>query len=423
MELSRRKLLWLGGAAVSVAALPLIFRSRRPPSSRLVHDPEGLLDLPPGFRYQILDRAGTPMSDGYRVPSLPDGMGCFERGDQLVLMRNHEVTRHIGHGAYSAGNAPKEAYDPTCFGGVTRLVVDSNRLERTSSNLVLTGTLKTCAGGRCPWGWLACEEIFEDRHGYVFLCRTEHERVAEPERIAGYGRFAHEAVGFDPETHVAYLTEDRADSCLYRFVPTRKDRPFEGKLQALVIDGQPGIETAIRLSPGARHSVSWVDVPEPDPKEDTARFGARERGAAAFRRGEGGFFTGSTFHFVTTLGGKKDRGQVFALRVGRGGAADELVLLAESADPNVLDCPDNVTVSPNGHVYMAEDGTDGNFIRGLTPDGYVYDVAFNRAGPGEMSGLCFAPDGNTLFASLFLEGITLAIRGPFSTLGKGRVRS
>lgn len=421
MPLSRRQLLMLGGAAASVAALPLIFRSRRPKASRLVRDPAGLLDLPPGFSYRVLDSAGEPMSDGYRVPNLPDGMGCFaaEPG-RLVLLRNHEVTRHFGHGAYAAGTAPAEAWDKTALGGVTRLVLDAKTLARVSSNLVLTGTLKTCAGGVCPWGWLACEETTEAGHGYVFLCRTEAAKLAPPERLVGYGRFTHEAVAFDPDTFVAYMTEDRADGCLYRFVPDDKASPFTGKLSALALPGRPRLETALDLAPGQRLPVEWVDAGEADPKEDTLRSQAQERGAALFRRGEGAFFHDGAAYFVTTLGGRKDRGQIFRLVVGKAGKPDELELLAEARDTAVLDCPDNLTVAPWGHVYLAEDGSDGNFVRGLGPEGYVYDVAFNAAGPGELSGLCFSPDGSTLFLNMFLEGKTLAVQGPFATLGRGK---
>ena len=72
-------------------------------------------------------------------------------------------------------------------------------------------------------------------HGFVFLTKTDAERIQPPQRIDAYGRCYHEAVAIDPETYVAYLTEDRDDSCLYRMVPDSMDTPFEGKLQALKI--------------------------------------------------------------------------------------------------------------------------------------------------------------------------------------------
>jgi secreted PhoX family phosphatase len=40
-------------------------------------DPQGILDLPEGFSYRVLQRGGEMMTDGYRVPGRPDAMACF----------------------------------------------------------------------------------------------------------------------------------------------------------------------------------------------------------------------------------------------------------------------------------------------------------------------------------------------------------
>ena len=58
----------------------------------LVPDPEGLLDLPPGFSYRVISIFGDPMDDGGTVPDAADGMGCFDLGNgKLALVRNHEL--------------------------------------------------------------------------------------------------------------------------------------------------------------------------------------------------------------------------------------------------------------------------------------------------------------------------------------------
>ena len=41
-------------------------------------DPRGILDLPPGFQYRVVSRAGDLMSDGLRVPAAHDGMAAFD---------------------------------------------------------------------------------------------------------------------------------------------------------------------------------------------------------------------------------------------------------------------------------------------------------------------------------------------------------
>jgi secreted PhoX family phosphatase len=410
----RRTLLAAGGAAAILPLALLFKRTARPAAaaSVLARDPARILDLPPGFRYRVLDRPLSPMSDGLRTPGLPDGMGCFTGpGQTWVLMRNHEVDRTA---ALGAGAPAKHAYDARAYGGVTRLVVDRASLELVSSNLVLTGTLRNCSGGVSPFGWLTCEESMEPGHGYVFRCRTEAQRVSPPERIPAYGRFNHEAACVDPETLVAYLTEDRADGCLYRSVPHDKAKPFEGKLQALRVKGSPGFDTAVNLPPGKELAVDWVDVPDPDPKDDTLRHSARAKGAAIVRRGEGIVFYHDRLFVAATTGGRNGTGQILKLSLRASG--DTLSTAAESPNDDVLEHPDNLALAPWGDLYMAEDGLGSQYVRGLSPRGVVFDVARNAAGYGEVAGICFSPDGKVLFLNLQREGYTLAVTGPFERL-------
>ena len=61
-------------------------------NGRLVADPDGILDLPPGFGYRIISRWGDEMDDGLLVPGLHDGMAAFDGGGgRVVLVRNHEI--------------------------------------------------------------------------------------------------------------------------------------------------------------------------------------------------------------------------------------------------------------------------------------------------------------------------------------------
>ncbi|NED03826.1 DUF839 domain-containing protein, partial [Streptomyces sp. SID6648] len=58
----------------------------------LVPDPDGLLDLPKGFRYRVLSREGDELRSGEgKVPSNHDGMSAFPgRHGRTHLVRNHE---------------------------------------------------------------------------------------------------------------------------------------------------------------------------------------------------------------------------------------------------------------------------------------------------------------------------------------------
>src|SRR6188768_925988 len=58
----------------------------------LAPDPNKLLDLPKGFKYNLISIQGALMDDGFRVPGLCDGMAAFPGPDGLtVLVRNHEM--------------------------------------------------------------------------------------------------------------------------------------------------------------------------------------------------------------------------------------------------------------------------------------------------------------------------------------------
>ena len=378
----------------------------------LVPDRAGVLDLPPGFSYRVLQRQGDPLSDGYRTPGLPDAMGCFAGADgSIILMRNHELSPgHFGWAAYSdPQGAPHEAYDREAPGGVTRLVIDPETLAVRSSNLVLTGTSRNCAGGLSPWGWLSCEEVTDPNHGYVFLCRSDAERVAPARALRSYGRFRHEAASVDPATLIAYLTEDQTDSCFYRFKPNSRDAPFAGRLQALRVKGQPMFSTAM-LMPGTRLPIDWVDIGEPDPADDTVRYQAQRAGAAIISRGEGLWLGPDTAYFCATSGGPIGHGQIFRLTLGESPMLD---VIAASTDPEQLDYPDNLCVSPHGQLFVAEDSADGNFLRKVSLDGEVLPFARNAQSGSEFAGPCFSPDGRTLFVNMQEDQQTVAIRGPF----------
>jgi secreted PhoX family phosphatase len=259
----------------------------------------------------------------------------------------------------------------------------------------------------------------EQGHGYVFRCRTDAERVATPERIVGYGRFRHESAGIDPRTFTAYLSEDQVDGCFYRYRPSELHRPHtSGKLQALRVSGMPRFDTSRDLDHGTRLKVEWIDVPNPDPKDDSVRHQAAAAGAARFCRGEGVFVSDGVVYLCCTSGGRQGLGQVFKLRLGEQDAPDQLELFAESPGPSVLDMPDNIYLAPWGDLLVAEDGSGEQFVRGITPEGRVYDLARNAASGGEFAGICCSPTGHALFVNMQQEGYTLAITGPLDSLSR-----
>jgi secreted PhoX family phosphatase len=92
-------------------------------------------------------------------------------------------------------------------------------------------------------------------------------------------------------------------------------------------------------------------------------------------------------------------------------------MLYETHNRAILDAPDNVAVSPRGGVLVCEDGYPRNHLRGLTPDGQIFDFAENLldGGGSEFAGPAYAPDGKWLLVAIQRPGITLAITGPWGS--------
>jgi uncharacterized protein len=376
-----------------------------------------ILQLPPGFNYTAFSITGQTMTDGNPVPGGHDGMAAFPGPNRTtILVRNHELNP-----TSSGGVNVSKLYD-TRAGGTTTLVVGSNRrvVKHWGS---LGGTIRNCAGGPTPWGsWITCEEntslpngtsIFK-KHGYNFeVPATSDIAVADPIPLVAMGRFNHEAVAVEPETGYVYQTEDRGDSCIYRFRPnTRGNLRSGGVLEALVIQGMPAVNTGTNFLQykGRALPVSWVTITDVDPAADTLRLEAHSKGAAKFVRGEGAWYGNGLVYFVATSGGNIGEGQVFAYDPSN----DTLTLVVESTNSAALDNPDNITVAPFGDLILCEDGDEDSYVVGVNQAGELYQFAKNNINTSEYAGACFSPDGGTLFVSLQSPGITLAIWGPWN---------
>lgn len=395
----------------------------------------GDLALPRGFRYEIISRAGEPMSDGNPTPTYFDAMGAY-RGPRgtTVLIRNHENRKSTGRvDEVDVVVPPEFRYDelPQFNAGNTKLVVGGNR-RVVEDYAVLGGTSTNCAGGVMPWNsWIACEEVFQDGaepHGYNFEIAADATGPVEAVPIKAAGRFVHEAVAW--MDGMLYETEDRRDnSCFYRYVPDQRiTGPGQlarstGKLQALVIKGEPNRNTDKGFPVGEPFEVEWVDIDDPDPPTDTIRFQAAAKGAALFDREEGAWTGNGKVYFDCTSGGDADSGQIWEFDPRR----QTLTLIYESPGQDELESPDNIVVAPRtGDIFICEDGGDPQYIRGVTQQGEIYDFARTITDGSEFCGACFSPNGNTLFvnqqggSAASEPGRTYAIWGPFPRRKAGR---
>ena len=485
MSIERRALLksgaagaLLGGPFAGFAAMPAHARTspkRSPRSAALVpikdeRDGKVRLFLPKGFHYRSFHDTGSPvvLDDGTKLPGRHDGMGAFRGEDHtVVLVRNHEVNNPVG--AFGPGTP----YDASAGGGTTTIRVTKHG-EVLEAYTSLNGTMMNCSGGVMPWGsWITCEETvngpdvgpdftgasntsLEKPHGYIFEVPADGQSNREP--ITRAGRFAHEAVSFDPVGGSLYLTEDNFGfaSGFYRYTP--KTNPMtagsldnDGRLEMLAIKGEPNKHLEGAQEQGVTYEVEWVEIEEPDflfdyTPGDTAPTTndeaivfvgdqGRAKGAAYFSRLEGQVYEDGVVYFTSTEGGGAPEGGTsnpggygngFGQVWGYDTRNQTLTCVYQSPDKETLDFPDNVTASPRGTLVLCEDSSGDNYLRGLSTDGRLWDIALNRLTGDdgtprygdEFAGSTFSPDGKTLFVNIQAsKGLTFAIWGPWASIG------
>ena len=406
---------------------------------------ETYLALPKGFEYNVIGKVKSTMADGRPTPPSHDGMATFKVRNELRVIRNHEV---VGGKLPRAGSAMGTAnhYDETAPGGTVTLVIDPLTRTVVRDFVSLSGTLINCCGGPTPWGsWVSCEETtlgptvrtnaagvksggYPKPHGYCFEVPASANTNLPAVPLKDMGRFVHEAIAVDRRTGIVYLTEDYGSAGFYRFLPKRNKRlAAGGTLQMLAVTDKPKYDTRTGQKQGTRFQAGWVTIDRPDPAEaDVDELAVykqgKAKGAATFNRLEGCCADEKgNIYFTSTSGGDNKGGQVW-LYEPQNRDGGRLTLVFESPDREILDMPDNICVRPGtGQLFICEDsnyvglgGSAENFIRILTPDGRMADLARN-ATPGfektEFAGTTFSKDGKTLFVNLQAVGATFAIWG------------
>ncbi|WP_432156305.1 MULTISPECIES: alkaline phosphatase PhoX [unclassified Streptomyces] len=427
--------------AGTAAALPLGHRGYGP----LVPDPDGLLDLPEGFRYRVLSREGEPLRSAEGpVPSHPDGMTALPgtRG-RVHLVRNHENRVTAAHPVPLAAGL---TYDPAGKGGCTALTLDGRGdLTVLDERVAIAGTAVNCAGGPTPWGtWLTCEET-EDRagtngytkdHGFVFEVDPACPRRTGAVPLTAMGRFQHEAVAIDPHRGVVYETEDAFDrpfGLFYRFLP---ERPLGGtgslraggRLQAMRVPGVPDL-SSVQEAGAVFDGVEWTDVPDPSATGTPTRFqDYGPRGITHAQKLEGCYWGGRCVYFVSSYargseGSAADHhGQIWRYDPARRRLTLVIVFGPDTDVRLPGEAPDNICLAPGGGLMVCEDGAGAQHVFGVTRGGEVYPVARNGQNTGtprepawgEFAGVTFSPDGTTMFVNCYDPGTTFAVTGPWA---------
>ena len=433
--MKRRKFLKISGifsvSAFSGSLQAILHNSKAALNrSSLLKDSNSVLDIHKSLSYEIISRKGDLMSDGNLVPGAADGMSAFSvDSNHTVLIRNHELGRSSGRLLGPFKNPSKKVislgknhYDPTAFGGTTNIVINDSTNRVVKEYLSLSGTMTNCAGGVTPWGtWLTCEENISKKqknkvsHGYVFEVDPKKDFLQKPIPLKKMGRFLHEAVAFDKYGN-AYLTEDRSDGLLYKFVPKNKKSLSDGKLYALKIsekDSRNWKKRDILLN--QKFKIEWIKLEDVDPESDTLREEGTKKGATIFARGEGITYDGESIFIACTSGGSLKKGQIWKL-TPKSNNNTIFELWFEVKEKDKLNMPDNLTVAPWGDLIICEDNPDLDRLWGITPKGKTYLIAENNYSNAEFAGVCFNPKNNILYLNIQQNGQTIAIDGDWNSV-------
>jgi len=376
-SLTRRSLLRATALATGALALGPAFWKRAVASAATVTDgPYGPLGppdanglrLPAGFRARVIAR-GNELVAGttYRFPVQPDGQATFGTPDGgWILVTNSEF-------GPPDGGVSAIRFDPA------GQIVDAYR--------ILGGTTLNCSGGPTPWGtWLSCEETDQGR---VWECDPTQpsQGVARP----ALGTFKHEAAAVDAAGQRLYLTEDNGDGNFYRFTPKAYPMLDEGLLEVAIV--------------GAGGHVTWKAVPQPNPGPGATPTRQQVPEATKFDRAEGIWFDSGVVYVATTGDHKIHAYDTAAQRI-------EVVYERDKLPGAPISSPDNISVSPAGDLYIAENTTpkeegEGLDVGLLTPDltvsrflsavgfKHVYDAP--ELGPSELTGPVFDPSGTRFY--------------------------
>ena len=421
------------------------------PYGPLVADKAGLLDLPEKFSYQVISRSGTRMADGLKVPGKFDDMAAFPGDDgRIILIRNHEVALdQVSYGPFSGKQLPPtmdrnllydagQGKEAPHLGGTTTIIYNPATRRTEKEFLSLAGTNRNCSGGTMPWGsWITCEEpsdlVNNSRellHGYCFEVRADPTLgLQKAVALKAMGRFNHEAVAYNPGDGAVYLTEDRDDGLLYRFLPHRREDLSSGTLQAMCLRDHKSADLRNYQAESKRVTkerqempISWINLNNPTSPKDDLRIRGFKKGAAKFARGEGIFYDRGAIYLCCTNGGPQKRGQIFRiLPKSAQRAVPSVELFLESAKSDLLTSGDNLCVAPGGDLIICEDLVSPfskqqlPHLRGVTPDGQIYTLGRNpdAKNRNEFCGSIFSPDGEILFVNIQNLDHTFAIRGPW----------
>ena len=412
--------------------------ANRPAPGAPAPDPGGVIDLPPGYSYDVIARAsdhavepgkGQPCTAGDKVTSTESGKvfdmpSDFDanqvfrgKGGETWLLSAHELTTPVTgdfQGDQGKCAVPEQATaddgDSNGWGSVSRLTLGRDGTTVSKRELITTGLHDLCASGRTPWGTMLVNEEFpfradpEKRSGWVWEIDPATGKAT---RATGMGRFSHEQEALSRKAW--YLTDDRGNyQYLYKFVPDKRRDLSKGDLFGLKYDH-------------ATNTGEWIGPLDPmDPEGDMiARVGKptpansfqKHEGIVRAKHGNGIVFSESGARLNDLPSPAPDQpGRVWHLTDGPHGVQGEVIAEGDFAK---MSHPDNLRYDREGNLFIFEDnGSALDAIPATGGNNEVYVLPKGETGAenlrkfatvqkgGEGTGPWFSEDGKLLYLSI-----------------------
>jgi Bacterial protein of unknown function (DUF839) len=245
--------------------------------------------LAPGARLKPILTVGDELPSGFKWAPIPDGLGAYKEGNELILFANHEL----------AGITANDGQEVFANSRVSRLVLDPNTLSVKRARYVVGGTegyqrLCSATWVDAPEGFpagyfLTGEETEEGIHNGIQLAVDKQGRVTQ---LPWTGRYRHENLigvpGFHGKVVLIGLDDTRGASELYMYVA---DAPGDvltggGNLYVLTSDE---VANVAELTEGQSISGQFVLVPNAASLSyEALQETVEQLGAFSFVRLEGG---------------------------------------------------------------------------------------------------------------------------------------
>lgn len=326
--------------------------------------------------------------------------------------------------------------------------------EKIAGSAYGEGTLQNCSGGVTPWGTvLTCEENYDGQYGEITYKNGQREFIpsyyqwekhynnppehygwvvevnihtGEAQKLVSMGRFKHEcATVFELEDGriVVYSGDDEADQFIYKYVSKYAKDLKEGTLY--VADVTNGKWLALDY---ANNKLLQANFENQTAVLIRAREAAKLLGASPMNRPEDIKIDPISKDVFVSLTNNKAKGDYHGsiLKIVEDSKdktgdsfTSETYLIGGKKDG--FSSPDNLVFDKKGNLWFATDVSgyslgNGEYADFLSNGLFVVPRSGDRAGEviqvasapvaAELTGLCFHPDGKTLFVSVQHPGET-----------------